>query len=86
MKIRTQDTRCVSIEGSSLKEVDNSTYLGSRISKDGDLRAEVNIRIGKAFYAYNCLKNVWMEDRISQGTKFKLFNAIVIFVLLYGCE
>ena len=86
MKIRTQDTRYVTIGGSNLKEVDGFTYLGSRICKDGDIRSEVNIRIGKASYAYDCLKNVWKEDRVSLQTKLKLFNAIVISVLLYGCE
>ena len=55
MKIRTQDTRCVSIGGSSLKDVENFTYLGSWISKDSDIRTEVNIRSGKDSYAYNCL-------------------------------
>ena len=86
MKIRTQDTRCVSIGSSNLKEVNNFIYLGSRMSNDGDIRAEINIRIGKSSCAFNYLKNVWKEDRISLATKLKLFNAIVISVLLYGCE
>ena len=29
---------------------------------------------------------MWKQDRISIATKLKLFNAIVISVLLYGCE
>ena len=86
MKLRAQDNRYMSIGGSNLREVDSFVYLGSRISKDGDIRPEINIRIGKASSAFNCLKNVWKQDRISIATKLKLFNAIVISVLLYGCE
>ena len=86
IKIRTQDTRSVSIGSSNLKEVNSFVYLGSRISSDGDIRPEINIRVGKASYAFNCLNNVWKEDRISRATKLRLFNAIVLSVLLYGCE
>ena len=86
MKIRTQDSRCVNIESSNIKEVSNFVYLGSRMENDGDIRREINIRIGKASYAFNCLTKVWKEDGISRATKLKLFSCIVISVLLYGCE
>ena len=76
----------MSFGGSNLTKGDNFIYLGPRISKDGDIRTKINIRIGKASYAYYCLKNVRKEDIISLGKKLKLFNAIVIAVLLYGCE
>ena len=46
----------------------------------------INIRIGKASYAFKLLNKVWKEDRIFLATKLKLFNAIVTFVILYGCE
>ena len=55
MKIRTQDTRCVSIGSSNLKEVNNFIYLGSRMSNDGDIRTEMNMRIGKTSCAFNYL-------------------------------
>ena len=86
MNIRTKYTRCVSVRGFILKEVDKFTYLGSQIGKDGYLRTEVNIRIGKASYAYNCLTNIWKEDSIPLGKKLKLFNSNVVSVLLCGCE
>ena len=81
MKISTLDTRCVSIGNSNLKEVNSFVYLGSCMNNDGDIKAEINIRIGKSSYVFNCLKNVWKEDRISVAIKMKLFNAIVIPVL-----
>ena len=53
---------------------------------DGDIRSEINIRIGKASHAFNCLNKVWKEERLSLSTKLRLFNAIVVSVLLYGCD
>ena len=51
------------------------------MSIDGDIRAEINIRIGKSSCAFNYLKNVWKEYKISLATKLKLLNAIVKSVL-----
>ena len=86
MKIQMQEPRSVSISNTNLREVNSFVYLGSRVCSDGDIRSEVNIRIGKATYAFNCLNKVWKADRIYLATKLKLFNAIVISVLLYGCD
>ena len=61
-------------------------YLGSNMSRDGDVKREINVRIGKASYAYNCIDNVWKESGMSLRTKIKLFNNIVMFALLDGCE
>ena len=86
MKIRVEEPRSVSIGNATLKEVDSFVYLGSRLCSDGDIRSEINIRIGKASYAFNCLNRVWKEDRLSLATKLKLFNAIVVSILMYGCD
>ena len=53
MKIRIQNPRSVNIGNSDLKEVNSFVYLGSRMCNDGDIRSEINIRIGKASYARN---------------------------------
>ena len=53
---------------------------------DGDKSSDINIRIGKESYAFNCWNKVWKEDRISLATKIKLLIVVVISVLLYGCK
>ena len=68
------------------KRVNRFVYLGSTICDDGDARSEVRTRIGKASSAFNSMKNVWSSTGITQKTKVKLFIAIVMSVLLYGCE
>ena len=87
MKIRCiVDSQHVTIDGTDLKEVEKFTYLGCEIRKDGDVRNEVGIRIGKAGATFRTLNKVWDAHNISLTTKLKLFNSIVISVLLYGCE
>ena len=86
MKIRTEENSEIEIEDSSLREVDKFVYLGCELRKDGDIRNEVGIRIGKAGASFRAMSNVWNEDGISLRTKLKLFNSIVMSVLMYGCE
>ena len=86
MSMRTSDRRQVSIENEPIRGVEKFVYLGSEIWKDGDIRNEVGIRIGKAGAAFRNMEKVWNEDGISLRTKLKLFNSIVVSVLLYGCE
>ena len=86
MKIRIEDTESVVIENEIIQEVDKFVYLGCEVRKDGNIRNEVGIRIGKACAAFKNMEKVWNENGISLRTKLKLFNSIVLSVLLYGCE
>ena len=86
MKVRTNDNSQVTIGNEPLQEVDKFVYLGCQISKDGDIRNEIGIRIGKAGAAFKNMEKVWNEDGMSLRTKLKLFNSIVLSVLMYGCE
>ena len=86
MKMRSSGTQRIKIDNTDINEVDKFTYLGCEISRDGNVRNEVNIRIGKAGAAFRMLNNVWNAHNISLSTKLKLFNSIVISVLIYGCE
>ena len=86
MKIRTEDESDVVIEDERIREVEKFVYLGCEVRKDGDIRNEVGIRIGKAGAAFRNMERVWNENGMTLRTKLKLFNSIVLSVLLYGCE
>ena len=86
MKIRSPDNQPIIIDNVELKEVEKFTYLGCEIRKDGNIRNEVGIRIGKAGSAFRTLNKVWNAQNISLSTKLKLFSSIVISILIYGCE
>ena len=78
---------CVTVKGQNLQVVDHSTYLGSTLSREANIDAEVNNRIAKASAAFGRLRNnVWERRGISTGTKLKVYRAVVLTTLLHACE
>ena len=43
----------INIDGKDLEKVDEFTYLGTRITADGEIEKEINIRIAKAASVLN---------------------------------
>ena len=77
----------ITINGQRQKVVKKFTYLGSTFSKSIVMNDEVNSRLAKASAAFGRLKrNVWNRRSISEVTKVKVYRAVVLTTLLYGCE
>jgi hypothetical protein len=77
----------ITIDGTELKTVKDFKYLGSVISCDGTIDKEISARICKASQALGRLKTrVLNQHNIRLTTKVKLYKAIVLTGLLYGCE
>ena len=76
----------ISIHGTQLKMVEDFKYLGSVISSDRSLDKEIRARICKASQAPGCLKTRVLNQHIRQSTKLKVYRAVVLTSLLYGCE
>ena len=67
--------------------VDGFVYLGSTISRDGTLDAEIHHRIAKASVAFGKLEErVWKDRGIKIAAKLSVYDACVLTVLLYGSE
>ncbi|XP_053385810.1 uncharacterized protein LOC128550575 [Mercenaria mercenaria] len=63
----------ISINGSQLANVDNFRYLGSLISKNFSLDAEINARVGKAIGGKSKLtKRVWDNKNLALNRKKKV--------------
>ena len=70
-----------------MKNSDSFKYLGSIISSDGSLDNEIEARISKASQALGRLKHkILKQHNIRLRTKIKVYNAVVLPSLLYGCE
>ena len=77
----------VSIDGKQLKAVKTFRYLGSTISNDASLDAEITARIAKATAAFGRLMTrLWTNRNIRLDTKIAVYRAVVIPSLLFGCE
>ena len=83
-----QDTEAppvITIDDYDLDAVCQFTYLGSTITDNLSLDAEINKRIGKAASTLARLTpRVWTNPKLSVKTKMAVFNACVISTLLYG--
>ena len=77
----------ITVNGQRLNVVDKFTYLGSTLSRNVVIDDEVNARLAKASSAFGRLyKNVWNRRGITTDTKIKVYRAVVLTTLLYGCE
>ncbi|XP_063585836.1 uncharacterized protein LOC134763209 [Penaeus indicus] len=77
----------ISIGDHTLEVVDKFIYLGSTISSNLSLDAELNTRIGKAATTMARLtKRVWDNTMLTTNTKMRVYQACVLSTLLYGSE
>ena len=74
-------------EGVEVKFVPKFKYLGSILTKNSNLRAEIDRRRALAAAAMKSLSRpLWKRNNISRATKLRIYNASVISILLYGSE
>ena len=75
------------VKSQRLQVVDNFTYRGSTLSGVMHIDDDVNARIAKASAAFGRLPgSVWDRSGIRLDTKLKVYKAVVLQTLLYGCE
>ena len=85
--LNESDVRPVQVEGGSVDVVQDFTYLGANISRDGEITSEVTRRIARAARAFGCLRvPVFKNKDLSLATKRAVYRAVVLAVLLYGAE
>ena len=71
----------------SVEILDRFTYLGSEIHISGGSDLEVTRRLGMAYGVMDSLdRSIWRCRYLCRRTKVRVFKALVIPVLLYGCE
>ena len=77
----------VQVCAESVDILDSFTYLGSVVHNDGGSSHEVLRRIGKAHGVMDSLNSsIWRCRYLCKRTKIRVFEALVLPVLLYGCE
>ena len=69
------------LNGSSLKLVNKSTYLGSSVSST---ETDIDTWIAKAWTAIESLSVIWKSD-LTDKMKRSFFQAAIVSILLYGC-
>ena len=82
MNARVQEN--IKLNGDEIEEVDDFTYLGSKMSNTGDGEVEIRARLAKASQAFASLRSTWKARNIRLKTKLRIFKSNVISTLLYG--
>ena len=83
----TPTTPAITIGDQQLDVVHQFTYLGSTITDNLSLDAELDKRIGKAASTLAHLTaRVWTNPKLTTATKMAVYNACIISTLLYGSE
>ena len=80
--VRSEDLQ---LRGQAMKQVEEFIYLGSVFTSDGKVMQDIERRRAGATRAFGTLRRrLWGRREVSLKVKMKVFNAIVLPVLLYG--
>ena len=74
------------MNGQTLKQTTNFTYLGSKITANNLMENEINNRISKFTRNVNALYPLLKERKIPKDVKACMYTTILRPVLLYGSE
>ena len=80
--VRIED---MELRGQRMKQVEEFVYLGSVFTSDGKFAQDIERRRAGATRSFGTLKRrLWGRRDVSLEVKMKIFNAVVLPVLLYG--
>ena len=69
-----------------MEEVEEFTYLGSKVTKEDGASEDMKSRLQKANNTFLSLNQVWKSSVYSVKTKVKIYNSNVKSILMYGSE
>ena len=74
------------IDGETVEEVSDFSFLGSKITADGDCSHEIKRRLLLGRKVMTNLGSILKRRAITLPTKVHLVKAVVFPVVMYGCE
>jgi len=76
----------VVVDGNPVDLVESFTYLGSIQTSDGYCRSDITRRTGLASSAMSSLSKIWNTKHLSIQTKVRVYQTLVLSILLYASE
>ena len=74
------------IDGETVEEAADFTFLGSKITADGDCSHEIKRHLLLGRKVMTNLDSIFKSRDITLSTKVRLVKAMVFPVVMYGCE
>jgi len=79
-------TQPIAIAQGNIEYVERFTYLGSVISRDGDVEADINTRLAKAAAVFRRLDSVWRSSTLNLKIKLDLYTSLIVSTAIYASE
>ena len=76
----------MAIDGEAVEAVSDFTFLGSKITADGDCSHEIKRRLLLGRKVMTNLDSIFKSRDITLSTKVCLVKAMVFPVVMYGCK
>jgi len=73
-------------DGNPVDVVESFTFLGSIQTSDGYCKPDIACQIGLVFSAVSSLNNIWNVKHLSIQTKGRVYQTLVLSILLYASE
>ena len=74
------------IDGETVETVSDCSFLGSKITADGDCSYEIKRRLLLGRKVMTNLDSIFKSRDITLPTRVRLVKAVVFPVVMYGCE
>ena len=86
LRLKDSENGEVRLQGEKLKRVEKFKYLGSSVSEDGELGAEITHRIQAGWKNWKKVSGVLCDRRIGIKLKGKVYKTVVRPAMMYGAE
>lgn len=74
------------VDGEEIEVVSSFCFLGAMMESEGGCEREIRRRITLGKTATQGLEKIWKDKSVSLGTKTRIVKAMILPVVLYGCE
>ena len=74
------------VDGEKVGVVRDFVFLGAKIDDSGSCKGDILRRLALGRAAMTGLNKIWKDKDITITTKYRIVNALVFPVVLYGCE
>jgi len=81
---RRPSSQPIAVAQGNREYVERFTYLGSVISRDGDVEADINTQLAKA--VFRRLDNVRRSSMLSVKIKLHLYTSLIVSTAMYASE
>jgi len=76
----------VRIDNSTFERVEEFKYLGTTLTNQNSIAEEIKSRLSSGNACYHSVQKLLSSRLLSKNLKIKIYRAIILPVVLYGCE